>query len=366
MQRLVATALFLATVPAQAAGIPVWISGTEGYNAYRIPALLVSAKGTLLAFAEGRLNGRGDSGAIHILLKRSWDQGATWSAASTVLSFGDDTAGNPAPVLDRRTGKIWLLATRNPGADTEAQILNHTSKGTRTVWVTHSDDDGRTWSDAVEITYSVKPAEWTWYATGPGAGIQLRSGRLMVACDHNSGQPDGWFSHVIYSDDAGATWKLGGSAGPQGNESTVVELADGRLILNMRSSAKLKNRLVAYSMDRGATWSEGVVDPVLIDPVCEGAILRAGKADIVFSNAASAKREALTIRLSRDGGKTWMASHVIQAGPAAYSSLAQLPDRSIGVLYEAGEKTPYETITFTRLPEKWWSAKPASSHRVPK
>ena len=162
----------------------VFVSGEDGYDTYRIPAILVSPKGTLLAFCEGRRNSRGDTGDIDIVLKRSFDNGETWEPMQVVATDGANTSGNPCPVVDRDTGDIWLPFTWNFGEDHEGKIWDGTSKGTRTVWVMKSADDGETWSEPVEITQTVKSADWTWYATGPGIGIQLQSGRLVIPCDH--------------------------------------------------------------------------------------------------------------------------------------------------------------------------------------
>src|SRR4051812_14228893 len=150
---------------------PVFTSGKDGYRSYRIPALLTTPKGTLLAFCEGRKNSSSDTGAIDLLLKRSRDGGKTWEKTQVVWSDGDNTCGNPCPVVERDTGTIWLLMTHNLGIDSQSQILDGKSKGTRTVWVTKSTDDGVSWSRPVEITKDVKKADWTWYATGPGVGI---------------------------------------------------------------------------------------------------------------------------------------------------------------------------------------------------
>ena len=328
----------------------VFRSGEGGYHTYRIPAIIATQKGTLLTFCEGRRNSSSDTGDIDLLVKRSRDGGRTWSDPITVADFGTDTIGNPAPVVDRRTGTIWLLLTRNPGDVTEKQILAGTARQNRTVWVSHSTDDGLTWAAPIEITSAVKQPGWTWYATGPGNGIQLRDGRLMVACDHNRGDETQRFSHVIFSDDGGKTWKLGGSAGPQCNESTVAELPDGRLVLNMRSYAGKNRRAVSISSDRGATWSEPVLDEALVEPVCQASLLRVGKGQtLLFSNPADTKRQNMTVRLSPDGGKTWPASKPIWPGPAAYSNLIELQKGWIGVLYERGEKSPYETIVFEGL-----------------
>ncbi|HWG44353.1 MAG TPA: CocE/NonD family hydrolase [Gemmataceae bacterium] len=329
---------------------PVFLSGRDGYHTYRIPSLLVTKKGTLLAFCEGRKKGGGDAGDIDLLLKRSFDGGKTWAKTQVVWDDGENTCGNPCPVVDQRTGTIWLLLTHNLGHDTEAMILDGTSKGTRTVWVMRSDDDGATWSKPVEITRDVKKRDWTWYATGPGVGIQLKTGRLVIPCDNHLAGSKVQQSHVIISDDAGKTWKLGGVVGPQCDESQVVELRDGSLLLNMRSYRRENRRLIAISKDGGDTFSKPVADPQLIEPVCQASILRyAGeRGGILFSNPASTKREKMTVRLSRDEGKTWSNARVLHDGPSAYSCLAVLPNGTIACLYERGDRSAYETITFAR------------------
>src|SRR5262249_16932667 len=156
---------------------PIFVAGQDGYHTYRIPSLLVTRKGTLLAFCEGRKTSRGDTGDIDLLLKRSYDGGKTWAKTQVVWDDGANTCGNPCAVLDATTGTVWLLLTHNRGSDTEAMIVNGTSHGTRTVWLTKSDDEGATWARPVEITPAVKKPDWTWYATGPGVGTQLKNGR---------------------------------------------------------------------------------------------------------------------------------------------------------------------------------------------
>ena len=254
--------------------------------------------------------------------------------------------------MERSTGVIWLPMTRNPGHDKEAQILARTATGTRTVWMTHSKDEGRTWAAPEEITSAVKPPTWTWYATGPGNGIQLRSGRMVIACDHNEAGPDDRYSHVIYSDDQGRTWKLGGSAGPKCNESAVVERRDGSLLLNMRSYAGKNRRAVSVSRDGGMTWTAPRLDDALIEPVCQASLIRFGRL-LLFSNPASTTRRNMTVKLSRDEGETWPVAKTIYAGPSAYSSLAELPRRTAGLLYERGEKSAYDEIVFARIPLEW-------------
>lgn len=349
---LAAIAPAAAAEPVQA---PVFVSGEGGYHTYRIPSVIVAPKGTVLALSEARKAGRGDAGDIDLILKRSTDGGKSWSKTQVVWDDGPNTCGNPCPVVDARTGTVWLLMTYNLGTDTEAAIVSGKSKAGRTVWVTSSADDGATWAKPVEITATVKKAEWTWYATGPGVGIPLKSGRLLIPCDSKSDGGKVRESHVILSDDGGKTWKLGGIVGPNCNECQAVERADGSVLLNMRTYRANNRRLVAVSKDGGETFSKPVEDETLVEPVCQASILRlpGEKGGIVFSNPASTKREKMTVRFSRDGGKTWPLAKELHAGPAAYSCLTVLPNGEIGCLYERGDKSPYETITFARFPAAW-------------
>jgi sialidase-1 len=356
------TAILLLSFPFFAGAAPdlrqveVFRAGEGGYHTYRIPALIVTQKGTLLAFCEGRRGGSGDGGDIDLLLKRSRDNGQTWSAQQVVADLGADTIGNPAPVLDRKTGTIFLLLTRNPGNVTERQIIDRSVPGTRTVWLTRSTDDGATWAPPLEVTSAVKQPDWTWYATGPGNGIQLRDGRLVVPCDHMVAGTKAYYSHVIYSDDGGRTWKLGGSAGDKTNESAVVELRDRSLLINMRSYQNGNRRAVSYSRDRGQTWTGPKLDDALIDPVCQASLIRFRKDRLLFSNPAGVMRVRMTVRMSRDEGRTWPVARLVHEGPSAYSSLAQLKDGRIGLLYERGDKSPYERITFALFDRAWLEA----------
>src|SRR5262249_11548506 len=200
----------------------------------------------------------------------------------------------------------------------EEKIVGGTSKGSRTVWVTKSTDDGATWDRPVDITKDVKKPEWTWYATGPGVGIQLKSGRLLVPCDHKADGGKVRQSHVIFSDDAGKSWKLGGVVGPRGNEGQGGEVAGGAVMLDTRSFDGDTGGLVAVSPDGGETFSKPADDAVLVEPVCQASILRAPgeKGGIIFSNPASTRREKMTVRLSTDDGKTWPHARVLSDGPA--------------------------------------------------
>jgi sialidase-1 len=343
----------------------VFRSGQDHYQAYRIPALVVTTNGTLLAFCEGRRNGAADSGAIDLLLKRSSDSGKTWSPQRVVWSDGENTCGNPAPVVDQKTGVVWLLMTWNLGADTERSITRGLGKAGRRVFVAHSADGGETWSQPTDITRTVKRTNWQWYATGPVNGIQLtrgsHPGRLIIPANHSELVDDQVISrsHVIFSDDDGGTWQLGGCEDEKTNESTIVELADGRLLQNMRSYHQKNRRAFAISSDAGMTWSPVKLDETLVEPVCQGSILRASwpisaqPGAILFCNPASVRRENLTVRVSHDEGVTWSPGSVLHAGPAAYSCLALLPDQSICCLYECGDQKAYEKIALARVSLAW-------------
>jgi sialidase-1 len=341
--------------------IDVFVSGQEGYHTFRIPSVLATPRGTVLAFCEGRKAGRGDAGDIDLVLRRSGDGGATWGPLQTVWDDGPNTCGNPCPVVDRSTGTVWLLLTHNLGRDHERDIIAGKSQGSRTVWVSRSEDDGATWTKPEEITSSVKKPDWTWFATGPGVGIQTRDGRLVVPCDSIPLGGKKAHSFVIFSDDHGRTWKTGGTASDSHNECQVAELADGRLQLNMRNHNSSKRRRgVAESRDGGLTWSEVRFDDALPEPVCQASLLRFtrkpphAKDRLLFANPADEKtRTKMTVRLSLDEGLTWPVSKLLHEGPAAYSCLAVLPDLSIGCLYERGEKSAYERITFARFTLGW-------------
>ncbi len=344
----------------------VFTAGVGGYHTYRIPAIVACTNGTLLAFCEGRKESSRDTGTIELLLRRSTDGGKSWLPQQVVWAEGSNVCGNPAPVVDRITGTIWLLMTHNLAADSEKAISQGTSQDTRRVFVTQSDDDGLTWAIPREITDSVKKPGWRWYATGPVNGIQLQRGahrgRLVIPANHTEVSTNGQAvsrSHIIYSDDHGTTWKLGGNEDELTNESTVAELSDGSVMQNMRSYAGKHRRAAACSHDGGLTWSPVRLDPALIEPVCQGSVLRctwpggAQRSRLLFANPASIRRERLTLRVSYDEGETWPVSRVLWAGPAAYSCLVPLPDEAVGCLYECGAKNPYEKIVFERIPLNW-------------
>ena len=329
----------------------VFVSGVDGYHTYRIPGLVVSNEGTLLAFCEGRRNDRRDHGDIDMLLKRSTDGGRTWSKAILVYEEGGTesvTIGNPCPVVDRTTGTIWLPFCRDNDR----------------VFVTSSDDDGLTWTPPREITATVKANNWDWYATGPGHGIQLQygphKGRLVIPCDCREKLKDGSWdkrgrSLVIYSDDQGQTWKRGQATELGMNECEVVERRDGTLLLSMRNYLGKNLRAFSMSTDGGETWSAPQHHPEVFCPTCQASIVRLpGDADqFVYSGPGGPGRTHMTLRLSRDGGESWPVSRVLYEGPAAYSELAVLSDETLVVLFEAGTKHSYEVIRAARVSPAW-------------
>ena len=332
-------------------------SGTGGYNTFRIPALITTKNGTILAFAEGRKKTSSDTGDIDLVMKRSEDNGKTWSELTVIWDDDENVCGNPAPVQDRKSGKIFLLSTWNLGSDHEPQIINQTSRDTRRIYLLSSSDDGLTWTEPVEITNSVKLNTWTWYATGPCHGLQVSSGkykdRMIIPCDHIEAGTGKYFSHIIYSDNSGKTWNIGGTT-PQDqvNECSIAELSGDKLMLNMRNyDPTRKSRKVSVSSDGGLTWSKIWSDPVLIEPICQTSLLNHPKKKILyFLNPASEdSREKMTLRISYDEGKTWAVSKVLHAGPAAYSDLSILATGELVCFYEAGEKSPYEGIVFEKV-----------------
>jgi sialidase-1 len=341
-------------------------AGQEGYHTYRIPALVVSPKGTVLAFCEGRKESSSDTGDITLLLRRSTDDGATWGEQRVVWDDVGNTCGNPCPVVDGHTGTIWLLMTWNRGEDRERDIIDQTSGDTRRVFLSHSQDDGMTWAPPREITAAVKRPGWTWYATGPGAGVEIEHGphrgRLVVPCDHIESGTNRYYSHVVISDDHGRTWTLGGRTPQhQVNECEVVELVGNRLMLNMRNyDRSQRSRKISISQDGGMTWGDIRSDPALIEPICQASIRRVSwpgesrEDAILFSNPAhEEERRNMTVRLSTDGGATWPVSKCLHPGPSAYSCLAVLEDGNVACLYEAGHERPYESMVFARFPLGW-------------
>ena len=346
----------------------VYRRGDNGYACFRIPALLRAADNSLLAFAEARRNGTADRGDIDLVVRRSTDNGNTWGPMIIVWDDADNTCGNPAPVLIPETGRIVLLACWNRGSEDERAIEAGQADDTRRIFIIHSDDHGERWSSPREITTSVKKPEWTWYATGPCHAVRKErsphKGRLVIPANHKYPDETGTVvsrSHLIYSDDAGESWQIGAISQTGGNESSVAELANGDLMLNMRhTDPKDLYRLCALSRDGGETWERTWEETQLIEPRCQGCLLnlskRTGKPSrrLLFSNPRSVRRENLSIGVSRDCGHTWKRFITVWKGRAAYSDMTCLSDGSVGILFEnglpGGKEELYHQISFTTIP----------------
>lgn len=350
-------------------------AGREGYASFRIPAVVITRAGTLLAFCEGRVDSGRDWGHIDIVVKRSVDGGRTWGPLKVAASNGVHLAGNPAPVvLD--TGRILLVHIRSAASASEDAILRGrvTDADGRRVWVRHSDDDGVTWSSPREITKSVKRAGWRWYATTPGHAVQLSTGRVVVPANHtlpptgtDIGNEAKYHSgHCLLSDDRGQSWYLGYlDQNTDGyvnvNETTVAELPDGRVYFNTRnvtgSSRPLSpspgNRADAHSEDGGRTLHTRFRPQAGLDgPVCQGSVLQLRDPDLLlFSGPAfPGGRALMTIRASTDGGRTWRRAFTADDLPAAYSDLVRIDAAAVGLLHETGDFGAYERIVFRRVP----------------
>lgn len=355
--------LFLLCVSLFSQSVTVFEKNTDGYACYRIPAIITTQKGSILAFAEARKTSCSDTGDIDLVMKRSTDGGKSWSPLMIVRDDGDNVSGNPVPIIDKTNGRIVLVSCGNLGEDTESEIIAGTSKEGRRVYVMFSDTDGLSWKAPKEITSSVKKPDWTWYATGPCHGIQLQGetykNRLVVPSNHVKAGTNNHFSQMLYSDDGGETWNLGESTTiPNGNESSAAELADGTVLLNMRNmNHNEKHRLQVISADGGATLGEMQHAPQLIEPVCQANIINYAKNGnitntLLFSNPHSTVRKNMTIQISRDGGQNWEKAATIFEGHSAYSDMTVFKNGDVGILFENGQENAYDRISFQRVSRK--------------
>jgi len=334
----------------------IFTSGQEGYHTFRIPSIIVSKTGVVLAFCEGRVENYSDYGNIDLVLKRSFDNGITWGALQVVWDDTVNACQGPTPVVDTSDGTIWLLMSHKDmlsPSDTDRNM---------SPYVTSSTDDGATWAEPVDLSTSVKGKGWKWLAIGPGVGIQCYSGRLLIPCDYKNSLDD-IYSYCFYSDDHGATWAAGDSVGTSAQtleECQVVELLDGTIMLNARNSYGTNRRAIAISNDEGESWSEVTFDQTLIEPECQASFLRFTckrnyeRNRILFSNPADdEERIKMTVRLSYDEGKSWPVSRLVYDGPSSYSCLTVLPDMTIACMYEGGEEHRREKIAFARFNLEW-------------
>lgn len=343
--------------------VDVFPANTNGIARYRIPGIVVTPKGTVLAYSEARRNSSSDWGEIEIHLRRSTDGGKTWEAGKHIAHHGarlegnphkkkdggekEQTVNNPVAIVDRDTAAIEFL-----------YCINYAR-----CYAMRSTDDGLTWSTPVDVTATFEPFrkhyDWKVIATGPGHGIQLKSGRLVVPiwlAYGKEGDHAPSAAATIYSDDHGKTWLAGDLAVPNNsefgnpNETMLAELSDGRVMLVTRSVSKPNRKIITTSSNGATGWSKPTFHDQLWEPICMASITaHPAKPDtLIYSNphtlkldkdgketpAGRGKRENLSIKLSRDDGKTWPVSKTLDAGPSAYSDLAVLLDGTVLCLWE--------------------------------
>lgn len=328
----------------------------ERYASTRIPALVMSKKGTLLAFCEGRIGTASDWSEMDLLMRRSKDGGRTWEAPIVIAPKKSGPTSNPTPIVDSK-GTIHLLYQRDYAR----------------AYYTFSTDDGETWSPAMDITATFdafKPAyDWKVLAPGPGHSIQLKNGRLLVpvwlsdpakTVPHRSHAPS--CIATIYSDDLGKTWKRGEIIAKNSaefknpSETMAIQLKDGRVMVNIRNTSEKHLRGVSYSKDGISGWSKPVFDEELFDPICMASIIRLSdrKKGILFLNPDSRDipkhpRKNLTAKVSYDEGQTWPISKLIHEGPSGYSDVAVGADGTVYCLFEtnSGKDWNYNIVLKT-------------------
>jgi len=361
-------ALFTAPAAADLFRTNLFTAGQGGYAMYRIPGILVTTRGTLLAWCEARRDGAADWGWIDLLLRRSSDGGATWSAPQLLSQLPAPTPRNPVapkPANDDPAGRTM----NNPVmiADRDGTVHFLFCGEYHRAYYARSRDDGLTFGPARDITAvfeAFRPDyDWKVIATGPGHAIQLRNGRLVVPVwlsDSSRGAHHPSCVATIFSDDGGETWRRGeiiantpeSLADP--SEAALAELADGRVLLNLRSESPAHRRAVAFSRDGATGWTRPAFDDALFEPVCMAGLIRLPghprerQATLLFSHPDSGafaeaghprsfrQRRNLTIRLSADDGATWPVKRVLDSGISAYSDLAAGPDGALWCFYESG------------------------------
>ena len=370
----------------------LFVAGEDpAYHIYHIPGIVVTAKGTVLAWCEARKRPAGvsDWDDIRILLRRSTDDGKTWSSPKSIASVPGPKAKNPF-ALRMKNVDPNDVTYNNPVliADRDGTVHMLFCLEYMRAFYQRSTDDGLTWSQPTEITASFeafkKDYPWVVLATGPNHSIQLRTGRLIVPVWLSTGT--GGNAHrpsvtaTIYSDDAGKTWKAGEIAVPcteewiNPNETVAVELEDGRVMLNVRSEAKAHRRLVTMSKDGATGWSKPKFDAALLEPICMGGIVRYrhnGQSLILFSNphnlekekgkaepGKSRDRKNVSVKISRDEGQTWPVNKTIEPGPSMYSDLGVTQAGTILCFYGRGSKPGFAGagLTLARFNLEWLMA----------
>ncbi|MGW5282100.1 exo-alpha-sialidase [Streptomyces collinus] len=349
-------------------------SQDPGYSCFRIPAVVRSTDGTLLAFAEGRVLNCGDAADIDIVVKRSTDGGRTWGPLRVVNEGAGDTHGNPAPVVDRETGRIWLAETYNTGRTDSASCSVPCD---RTPHLQYSDDDGQTWSAPRDLSPEILPADWnSWYATGPVHGIQLTRGRYAgrLVFGVNTETWDGSrvtanHAALVVSDDHGGHWRIGatdtwpvaadGTFRQKPSELTLAERADGSILVSGREQdgTDLGHRTQAVSWDGGGSFTapfRGLPD--LYAPQVQGSMLRLGDRILLSCPADPDRRRTMMVRSSYDGSRTWDSvdrGTVVTTDWSGYSDLVRADRDTVGLLYEGGAVDARDEIRFARFTEDW-------------
>ena len=335
----------------------VFVQGEEDYHTYRIPSVVQAPDGTLIALAEGRRDNRGDPGNGHIDLvyKISRDGGSSWSKRRFFDHSEEGwSASNPTAVVERDSGRVFVLFNRwKPGCGGR-----NSRPGTldNQLWLRYSDNNGETWSEAVDITEQGRDVErWGKAVFGPGHGIQTADGRLVIPVNAPREKGDdlqNTASFALYSDDKGQSWMRGEQIGRATDENQIVELDDGRLLMDARQRGDdVPHRWNSVSTDGGESWSpprEGQK----VTKICAGIIRCSQPGDteksfLLWSAPKGPGRRDLVLRISGDQGASFPAETLVGSGPTAYSDLAALDDGSVAILWEGGEESLYEKITFS-------------------
>ncbi|MFF1468999.1 exo-alpha-sialidase [Streptomyces mirabilis] len=349
-------------------------SQDPGYACFRIPAVVRSTHGTLLAFAEGRVHDCGDAGDIDIVVKRSTDGGRTWGPLQVVNEGAGDTHGNPAPIVDRETGRIVLAETYNTGR-TDGRGCDVPCD--RTPHLQYSDDDGLSWSAPRDLSAEILPPNWnSWYATGPVHGIQLtrgrHAGRLVFGVNTetwNGSRVTANNAALITSDDGGDHWRIGasdswpiaedGTFRQKPSELTLTERADGSVLVSGREQdgTDLGHRTQTVSRDGGDSFTAPFRDlPGLYAPQVQGSVLRLGDRVLLACPGDPDRRRTMMIRSSYDGGRTWDSvdrGTVVTTDWSGYSDLVGIGGGAVGLLYEGGAVDARDEVRFARFTEDW-------------
>ncbi|MCM1484508.1 MAG: glycoside hydrolase [Muribaculaceae bacterium] len=328
---------------------------TYGSKYYRIPGIVTAKDGSLVAVADKRIEHNGDLPAkIDVVVKRSTDGGKTWGEQITVARHDSIGGfGDPAIVVDKKTGDILIICSHGNGL---------WQKSPAHISVIRSKDNGLTWGEPLDINpqiYSTTGEKGKLNVTSmfasSGAATQLKNGRIMFALVTRQDGVKDFPVYAVYSDDGGKTWKVSDNpATLNGDESKIVQLKDGSLIMSIRNRYK-GPRIFSYSKDNGKTWSDPVEMKDLPDPACNGDILRysVDGRNLLLQTMPGhpSKRENVSVWVSSDNGKTWPHKHQIVNCPSGYSAMTVLPNGNIGFLIEeeADNGDGYR-LWFTELP----------------